>query len=39
LEPASRRECLARVGAALAALPAEELVYRPEMLLAVAARA
>lgn len=39
LPPASRRECLARVGAALAALPAEALVYRPEMLLAVAARA
>ena len=38
LDPTSRRECLARVGAALAALPAEELVYRPEMLLAVAAR-
>lgn len=38
LDPASRRECLARVGAALAALPAEELVYRPEMLLAIAAR-
>jgi hypothetical protein len=39
LDPSSRRECLARVGAALAALPDEELVYRPEMLLAVAARA
>jgi SAM-dependent methyltransferase len=38
LDPASRRECVASVGAALAALPAEELVYRPEMLLAVAAR-
>ncbi len=39
LDPTSRKECLARVGGALAALPAEELVYRPEMLLAVAARA
>jgi len=39
LDPASRRKCLARVGAALAALPAEELVYRPEMLLAVGERA
>jgi SAM-dependent methyltransferase len=39
LDPARRRECLAGVGAALAALPAEELVYRPEMLLAVATRA
>jgi SAM-dependent methyltransferase len=38
LDPAKRRECLARVGAALAALFAEELVYRPEMLLAVASR-
>ena len=38
LDPAKRRECLARVGSALAALPAEELVYRPEMLLAIAAR-
>jgi hypothetical protein len=38
LNPRSRRACLARVGAALAALPAEELVYRPEMLLAIAAR-
>ena len=38
LEPASRKECLARVGAALAALPGEELVYQPEMLLAVAKR-
>ncbi len=38
LDPAKRRECLARVGAALAALPAEDLVYRPEMLLAIAAR-
>lgn len=36
LDPASRRECVASVGAALAALPAEALVYRPEMLLAVA---
>ena len=39
LGPASQRECLARVGAALAELPAEDLVYRPEMLLAVARRA
>ena len=39
LDPVNRRKCLARVGAALAALPAEALVYRPEMLLAVAARA
>jgi SAM-dependent methyltransferase len=38
LDPTSRRECLGRVGAALAALPAEELVYRPEMVLATAAR-
>jgi hypothetical protein len=38
LDTASRRECLARVGAALAAMPADELVYRPEMLLAVATR-
>ena len=38
LDPASQKECLARVGAALAALPAEDLVYRPEMLLAVAKR-
>jgi SAM-dependent methyltransferase len=38
LDPAKRRECLARVGAALEALTAEELVYRPEMLLAVASR-
>ncbi len=38
LDLMSRRECLARVGAALAALPAEELVYRPEILLAVANR-
>jgi SAM-dependent methyltransferase len=38
LNPTSRSECLARVGAALAALPAEELVYRPEMLLAIAER-
>ena len=39
LDSVNRRKCLARVGAALAALPAEALVYRPEMLLAVAARA
>lgn len=39
LEPTRRAECLARVGAALAALPPEELVYRPEMLLGVAVRA
>jgi SAM-dependent methyltransferase len=38
LDPASRGECLARVGASLAMLPPEELVYRPEMLLAIAAR-
>ena len=38
LDPATRGECLARVGAALGALSAEELVYRPEMLLAVASR-
>jgi SAM-dependent methyltransferase len=38
LDPTSRRDCLARVRAALAALPAEDLVYRPEMLLAVAKR-
>jgi len=38
LDLASRRECLARVGTALAALSVEELVYRPEMLLAVAKR-
>jgi SAM-dependent methyltransferase len=38
LDPAKRRECLARVGVALAALSAEELMYRPEMLLAVASR-
>ncbi len=37
LDPPSRRECLERVGTALAELPAGELVYRPEMLLAVAA--
>jgi SAM-dependent methyltransferase len=36
LDHAKRGEFLARVGAALAALSAEELVYRPEMLLAVA---
>jgi SAM-dependent methyltransferase len=39
LDPSSRRECLARVEASLAALPAEELAYRPEMLLAIAKRA
>jgi SAM-dependent methyltransferase len=39
LDPARRAECLGRVGAAFAALPPEELVYRPEMLLAVAVRA
>ena len=38
LDPVKRRECLARVGAALGALSAEELVYRPEMVLAIAAR-
>lgn len=38
LNPESRSQCLARVGAGLAAMPAEELVYRPEMLLAIAAR-
>jgi SAM-dependent methyltransferase len=38
LDPPSRKTCLERVGAALAELPAGELVYRPEMLLAVAAR-
>jgi SAM-dependent methyltransferase len=38
LDPAKRRQCLARVGAALGALSAQELVYRPEMLLAVASR-
>jgi SAM-dependent methyltransferase len=38
LNPARRTECLARVGAGLAEMPAEELVYRPEMLLAIAAR-
>lgn len=38
LDPTTRSECLARVGAALAALPTEELTYRPEMLLAIAAR-
>jgi SAM-dependent methyltransferase len=38
LDVPRRRECLERVGAALAALSAEELVYRPEMLLAVASR-
>jgi SAM-dependent methyltransferase len=38
LDVTRRRECLERVGAALAALSAEELVYRPEMLLAIAKR-
>ena len=38
LDPPSRAECLDRVGAALASMPAEALVYRPEMLLAVAVR-
>jgi SAM-dependent methyltransferase len=39
LDRQGRMDCLARVGAALATLPAEGLVYRPEVLLAVAARA
>jgi SAM-dependent methyltransferase len=38
LDPARRMQCLASVGAVLAALPTEELVYRPEMLLTVAVR-
>jgi SAM-dependent methyltransferase len=38
LDPANRTECLAQVEAALSALSADELVYRPEMLLAVAWR-
>lgn len=38
LDPPTRAECLARVGAALASMPAEGLVYRPEVLLAVAVR-
>ena len=38
LDVPRRRECLERVGAAFAEMSAEELVYRPEMLLAVASR-
>lgn len=38
LDPPARRECLERIGTALAELPVEDLVYRPEMLLAVAVR-
>jgi SAM-dependent methyltransferase len=38
LDTPSRRDCLERVGAALAELPEGELVYGPEMLLAIAAR-
>ena len=38
LDSASRTECVAGVSEALAALTPEELVYRPEMLLAVAVR-
>lgn len=37
LDTTSRSECLARIGATLAALPDAELVYQPEMLLAVGA--
>jgi SAM-dependent methyltransferase len=38
LDVPRRRECLERVGAAFAEMSAEELIYRPEMLLAVASR-
>ena len=38
LDVPRRRECLERVGAAFAEMSAEELMYRPEMLLAVASR-
>ena len=38
LDVPRRRECLERVRAAFAEMSAEELMYRPEMLLAVASR-